>query len=243
MAFHWPRTLLLALSGLAAEKKLREFRETLNHGIDHLVFANLPASIFLCVLCFPIMRLLFEQWRVGPTDSLQAGRALLFLAPGLVAFSLVNIFARAFYALGDTKTPMKVSIACLVLNLVLSIALVLPMRQRGLGLANTLSALCNLTLLFICLRQKMGGLELPGLKQNIFRLLMAATVAGLVVWGTKSAWESHIGHDGLVRRLGDVFVPLILGSGIYFGMALALRVPAAHEMSDLVRHRLQKPHG
>ena len=79
--------LLPTLAGLVAEKKHNEFRGALNHGIDHLVFANLPATIFLCLLAVPIMRLLFEHGRFGPIDSLQAGRALLFLAPGLVAFS------------------------------------------------------------------------------------------------------------------------------------------------------------
>jgi hypothetical protein len=59
------------------------------------------------------------------------------LAPGLVAFSTVNMLARAFYALGDTKTPMKISIVCLAVNLILAAALVVPLRQGGLGIANT----------------------------------------------------------------------------------------------------------
>ena len=50
------------------------------------------------------------------------------LAPGLVMFSAVNILARAFYALGDTKTPMKISLVCLTFNLVVAAALLSPLR-------------------------------------------------------------------------------------------------------------------
>src|SRR5580704_17213809 len=55
--------LLPTLASLATEKKQEEFRSTLNSGVDHLIFANLPASVFLCILAVPIMRLLFEHSR------------------------------------------------------------------------------------------------------------------------------------------------------------------------------------
>jgi putative peptidoglycan lipid II flippase len=232
--------LLPTLSSLATEKKQDEFRSTLNSGIDHLLFANLPASVFLCVLAVPIMRLLFEHGRFGPTDSLQAGRALEFLAPGLVAFSLVNIFARAFYALGDTKTPMKISIACLLLNLVLSLAFIWPLRQRGMGLANTMSAVCNITLLFFSLRRKIGPLQLGARKKIIAQLLLSALVAGVVTWAASHWWEGHVGHTGMWRRFGDVFVPMTAGGLIYWGLAAWFKVPPALEIGSLLFQKLRR---
>ena len=232
--------LLPTLSGLAAEKKQDEFRGTLNQGVDHLVFANLPATVFLCLLAVPIMRLLFEHGRFGPMDSLQAGRALMFLAPGLVAFSLVNIFARAFYALGDTKTPMKISIICLTLNLVLSVALIWPMRQRGMGLANTLSAVCNVGLLFFALRKKMGQLELAALKRHIAQLLLSATAAGLAVWGVSHWWDAAVGHAGFWQRMGDVFAPMATGSAVYLGLTLAFKVPPALEIGHFILQKARR---
>jgi putative peptidoglycan lipid II flippase len=231
--------LLPTLSSLATEKKQDEFRSTLNSGIDHLLFANLPASVFLCVLAVPIMRLLFEHGRFGPTDSLQAGRALEFLAPGLVAFSLVNIFARAFYALGDTKTPMKISIACLLLNLVLSLAFIWPLRQRGMGLANTMSAVCNITLLFFSLRRKIGPLQLGARKKIIAQLLLSALVAGVATWAASHWWEGHVGHTGMWRRFGDVFVPMTAGGLIYWGLAAWFKVPPALEIGSLLFQKLR----
>ena len=75
------------------------------------MFANLIASVLLVVLAEPIVRLLFERGEIRRASTGRATLALICLAPGLVAFSMVNILARAFFALGDTKTPMKISLA------------------------------------------------------------------------------------------------------------------------------------
>lgn len=231
--------LLPTLASLAAEKKRDEFRQTLNEGVDHLIFANLPASVFLCILAVPIIRLLFEHGRFVSTDSLQAGLALEFLAPGLVAFSLVNIFARAFYALGDTKTPMKISIGCLLLNLVLSVAFIWPLRQRGMGLANTLSATCNLIFLFFALRRRIGPMQFGARKKIIAQLLFSALMAGAVTWALSHWWQGHVGHEGLWRRLGDVFVPMTAGGVIYWGLAAWFKVPPALEIGNLLFRKLR----
>ena len=78
------------------------------------------------------------------------------LAPGLVMFSTVNILARAFYALGDTRTPMQISILCLTINFIAACLLIVPLREGGPGIANTFTSLINVALLFIALRKKLG---------------------------------------------------------------------------------------
>jgi putative peptidoglycan lipid II flippase len=231
--------LLPTLSGLAAEKKHDEFRSTLNNGIDHLVFVNLLASIMLGVLAEPIIRLLFEHGKFAPADSPKAALALMCLAPGLVAFSLVNILARAFYALGDTKTPMKISIFCLAINLVLSMTMVWKLRQGGLGLANTLSACINVGLLFHTLRRKLGWLEYGALRQMLRPILIAGAVAGVTAWLASAKWETALGHRDLVMKLGAVFVPMTAAGLIYWGLTLWFKVPPALEIGNLVLQRLR----
>ncbi|MEI9866614.1 MAG: murein biosynthesis integral membrane protein MurJ [Limisphaerales bacterium] len=156
--------LLPTLSALAIDKKYPEFRKTLGHGISTLLFANLIAAVLLIVLAVPIVRLLFERGEFTAASTDRASFALICLAPGLVAFSTVNILARAFFALGDTKTPMKISLACLVLNLLIAIALVVPLKQGGLGIANTITSVCNAGLLFFALRKKLGRLDMGELR-------------------------------------------------------------------------------
>ena len=171
--------LLPTLSALASDKNYPEFRTTLRHGISTLLFANLIAAILLVVLAEPIVRLLFERGAFTAASTERASLALICLAPGLVAFSTVYILARAFFALGDTSTPMKISLACLALNLLLAaVPLEVPLQQGGLGIANTITSVCNAGLLFFALRKKIARLEMAPLRATLLPL----AVTGLLAW-------------------------------------------------------------
>ncbi len=229
--------LLPTLSSLAAEKKFPEFRKTVAEGVNHLVFVNLLATVFLVLLAEPIVRLLFERGRFDAASTDMAYTALVALAPGLIAFSLVNILARAFYALGDTRTPMRVSIFCLVVNLVLTAGLIIPLRQVGMGLANSASALLNVALLAFALKKKLGHLEWAEVRRPLLRLAAAGAAAGLVAWALMRFSEAQFGTAGLWPRVSAVFFPMTVATGVYFGVALFLRVPVAKEVVSLLLGR------
>src|SRR5438552_4982445 len=231
--------LLPTLAGLAAEKNYPEFRATLQQGLSYLVFVNLIASVLLVVLAEPIVRLIFERGQFDESSTRRAAFALACLAPGLVAFSMVNVLARAFYAVGDTQTPMKISVVCLGLNLVFALWLIAPLRQGGLGIANTLTSAWNVGLLLFALRRKLARLDLEALVQALPAKLGSAIVAGGAAWAAGHYWQRSLGHDGLPVRLGAVFVPMTLAGLIYWGTTFCLRVPAAQEIAALV---LQKFH-
>jgi putative peptidoglycan lipid II flippase len=229
--------LLPTLSGLAAEKNFDAFRRELSQGANYLVFVNLIASVLLFTLAEPIIRLIFEGGRFDATSTAQASLALTCLAPGLVLFSLVNVFARAFYALGDTRTPMRISVFCLTLNLGLAAVLVWRFKQGGLGLANTASAALNFGLLFYALRRKLTRLEMQSLRRAIGPLLLATALAGLVAWWGWQSWEGALGHATLWRKFGAVFAPAMAAGILYWLVTLALKVPAAKEMLHFVQRK------
>jgi putative peptidoglycan lipid II flippase len=234
--------LLPTLSGLATEKNFDGFRNELRQGIGYLVFTNLIASVLLIVLAEPIFRLLFERGRFDATSTSQATLALACLAPGLVFFSVVNILARAFFALGDTKTPMKVSVFCLVLNLLLAVTLVWRFKQGGLGIANTLTSIVNVTLLTYALRRKLKTLNMASLRQPVLLLAAVAVLAGAIAFGGWRFWESSLGHGTLALKIGAVFVPAGIAGLVYWLAALALKIPAAREMTEfaLAKFRSKK---
>ncbi len=233
--------LLTALSALALEKNYPEFRTTLLQGISSLLFANLIAAVLLVVLAEPIVRLLFEHGdKFTAASTARAAFALECLAPGLIAFSTVNVLARAFYALGDTNTPMKISLVCFAVNLGLAAMLIMPLRQGGLGIANTLTSICNVSLLFFALRKKMGKLEMAPLRQALQTLGPVALLAGGIAWGGWQWWEKSIGHANLALKIGAVFVPAGIAGGFYLAMALFCKVPAAKEMTAFALAKFKK---
>jgi len=233
--------LLTSLSGLAAEKKLPEFRATLGQGLSYLVAINSLAAVLLLFLAEPIVRLLFERGAFGPESTQRAALALQCLAPGLVAFSMVNILARAFYALGDTHTPMRVSVFCLGANLLLSVLFISELRQAGLGLANTITSCLNVWLLLRALRKKLGTLELAEVKRSLKPVLAASIVVCILAWPGYQAWDTQFGHATLLAKLGAVFVPAGFASALYFSVLWTDKLPAAMEVLELVRKKLRRP--
>lgn len=232
--------LLPTLSALATDKNYPEFRTTLRQGISTLLFANLIAAILLVVLAEPIVRLLFERGAFTAASTERASLALICLAPGLVAFSTVNILARAFFALGDTRTPMQISLACLTLNLLLAAALVVPLKQGGIGIANTVTSVCNAGLLLFALRKKLGRLEMAPLRATFLPLAVAGLLAGLIAWQGWQLWENTFGHATIVLKAGAVFVPAIAASLVYGILALAFKIPAAQEMTAFALQKFRK---
>ena len=232
--------MLPTLSGLAAEKKFPEFRATLSAGLATLIFLNLIAATLLFVLAEPIVRLLYQHGAFTPENTRHVSFALACLVPGLVAFSTANILARAFYALGDTKTPMQISIFCLLVNFPLSCWLMLPLREGGPGIANTATSAINVLLLVLALRKKLGKLEMQELRLTLVPLVLTAVTAGLIAWFAWRGWEKYVGHATVPLRIGAVFVPAGIAGAFYILTALKLKIPAAHELLAFAGKRFKK---
>lgn len=232
--------LLPTLSGLAAEQRYPEFRKTLQDGLGYLLFVNTLASVLLLTLAEPMVRLLYERGAFTSASTHRTAMALVGLAPGLVAFSTNNVLARAFYALGDTKTPMRISVAGLILNLFFAFWLMGPFRQLGLGLANTMSAYANVWLLSRALRKKMPKFDFAPLQRLLIRVLIATAIAGAVAWFGQAWWGRHLGHATLPAKAGEVFIPMALAGLVYYGAAWFMRVPQAGEFLQLIVRRFRR---
>jgi len=229
--------ILPTLSGLAAEKRHDEFRATLAQAMGYLWFVNLMAAVFLAVLAKPMVRLLFQWGAFTPKSTHDVSLALVALALGLVAFSTVNILARAFYALGDTRTPMRISVFCLSLNVLLTALLVVPLGAGGLALANAATSWINLGLLTFALRKKLGKLEFGALRSGMMIIVPSALAAGLTAWFLNQTWERTIGFSSLGERLGAVFLPIVAAGSVYVGFCLWAKLPAAVDFFNLVRRK------
>jgi len=142
--------------------------------------------------------------------------------------------------LNDIKTPMKISVLCLGLNLAFSIWLVQPYREAGLGVANTLSASLNALLLTYALRRKLSRLGLASLQKAMLVLLPTAAFAGLLAWFLGNAWEKNLGHATLALKIGAFFVPAGVAGALYYAIAWYANIPAARDTIDLLTRRFRK---
>jgi putative peptidoglycan lipid II flippase len=239
--------MLPTLAGLAAEKKYGDFRARIDEAARHLLFLNLPAAVLLFVMAEPIVQLLFQYGAFDEAATQRAAWALKCLAPALPGYSLVLILVRAFYALGEVRTPVKISIACLVLNLVLALALVFQfkdgLQQGAFGIANTISSTLNAVLLWRALRRReeLAPMALPGLRRQLPVMMGLAMLAGWVAWGVGRGYLD-LGGDGgngaaVSSRLLAVFGPLFSAGIFYWAVSGLAGVDSAKAILGIFRRK------
>ena len=218
-----------ARAGLAAEAL-----GTLNRAIEISLALTLPAALALAVSGRPIMAVLFGNGAFDATSAMLSAQALAAYALGLPAFVLLKVLVPAFFAHGDTSTPVRVGFAAIALNLVLNLLLMVPLQHVGPALATSVSAIFNVAVLGALLARR-GRLAVDRrLRSRLLRMalsafVMAAVLVYLQAW--LAPWLA-----GSWRWLA--LMGLVGGGSVAYGVAVVvLRAVDLRELGGMVRRR------
>ncbi len=214
--------ILPRLSQQHATADPEAFSRTLDWALRWVVLIMTPAMLALVVLAGPILSTLFQHGQFGPHDVQMARISLICLAFGLLGFTLVKVLAPGYYARQDTRTPVRIALIAMAVNMICNLAFVVPMVKlgyaaphAGLALATTVSSFVN------------AGLLLRGLKrQSIFqlhggwwlltlRVFVASTLLVSLLWymsGPLSGWL----QASTWTRVTDLSILVISGVAVYF---------------------------
>jgi len=219
--------VLPSLSRQAAMEDYESLKDTFGHALKLVFFISIPAMLGLIVLREPIVALLFQRGEFNDLATRLTAQALLYYSLGLWAFSAVRIVAATFFAMQDTRTPVKMAVVSILANIVLGVVLMDPLAHGGLALATSLSSILNLGLLVHALRSKLGALGWRSIAQSFCRTLMSSVAMGGVVWavGLIILPEQNISLIGL---LGGVAGCISVGVCSYAGFAYVLKSPELH---------------
>jgi putative peptidoglycan lipid II flippase len=174
--------LLPTLSSQAAKNNLKELIQTLGFSIRLILFITIPATVGLIILREPIVNTLWERGEFTASTTEGTAIALLYYSIGLCAYSGIKILAPAFYSLQDTKTPAKIGIYSMILNTVLNLILMGPLKHGGLALATSLAALFNVFLLIHFLRKRLGLIGGRKILRSTIKVSSAAIAMGFVTY-------------------------------------------------------------
>jgi putative peptidoglycan lipid II flippase len=215
--------MLPSLSKLHANQRADDFSALLDWSLRWVVLISVPAMIGLILLAGPILTTLFLHGSTTPDDVRMMTLALAAYAVGLAAFVLVKVLAPGFFARQDMKTPVKVAAASMVVNIILSLVLVSPMKHYGLALATSLAAWVNALLLLHLLMQ--GEIFRPqaGWSTFLFKVGAAAmAMAALLYWGVGDAdqWMAR----GILDRALALAMWVVAGAAVYFLVILVLGI-------------------
>jgi putative peptidoglycan lipid II flippase len=232
-----------AVSRLVARQEFGAVRSTIAHAIGLMMLLNVPATFGLMVLAEPIIRVIFEHGNFTPVDTANTAAALRFYAGGLLGYSVVRIVSPTFYALGQSRTPVMVSMASVVVNVLLNLALVRVLGFRGLALGTALTALLNAAIQLWLLQRRLDGIEGRTIALTFIRVLVATLLMSVVAWGADRLLLQLVPGDGLpvqAFRLGTV---IALALAALLGAAAALRIPELADALAMVQRRLRRRSG
>ncbi|MCS7314145.1 MAG: murein biosynthesis integral membrane protein MurJ [Bryobacteraceae bacterium] len=216
---------LPAISRSAASGDLEQFRDTLSRSLGLVFLLTLPSSVGLAVLGRPLIGAIYEGGRFEPYDTIQTAHALTAYAVGLAGYAAVKVLTPGFYALGDARTPMLVSLCSILVNYIAAWSMTrrAGMGHTGLALATSIVMLFSVVALFWKMRERLGELHGRRLASSLLRIGVASAAMGLVVAGCCQPLETQLGA-GRLASLVQLALGVPLGAGCYYWLCRALRV-------------------
>jgi putative peptidoglycan lipid II flippase len=226
-----------AVSRQAAREDHAGVRSTLGDGLSLMLMMNVPATVGLIVLAQPIVRVIFERRAFLPSDTAATAAALQFYAIGLLGYSVVRIASPTFYALGDSRTPVHISIASVAVNAVLNVVLARTLGFRGLALGTSIAALFNAGMLLWLLHARLGGLDDRRLLRSLAKIAVASLLMGMAALAVNGALQTWIVGDTLLRQAGRLCATIVTALVVLGIAAHLLRIREFREAIALVAKR------
>ena len=153
--------ILPSLSARHAEQDQSKFRGMMDWAAKVIMLVGIPASIALFMLSTPIIQALFQRGQFTLEDTQMTAMALQCMSAGVISFMLIKVFAPGFYALQDTKTPVRVGLMAVAANAILNVVFIgffklidWHAEHMALALASSGSALVNAGMLYFYLHKK-----------------------------------------------------------------------------------------
>jgi putative peptidoglycan lipid II flippase len=221
----------------AAADDIAAIRGSVSSALRMMLMLNVPAMVGLLALAEPIVALLYQRGHFTPADTTATASALFFYSPGLLGYSIVKIASPTFYSLGDSRTPVVVSITSVAMNLVFNVVLFHVMGFRGLALGTAIAAGFNAVTLLLLLRGRLGGIDGRRLSQALIKISIAAAVMGVVALQAAEVLERWFPVESELSRIVRVGGAIGAAVVVLVVVARLLRIEEFTEATSRVLRR------
>jgi putative peptidoglycan lipid II flippase len=173
--------------------EINHFRRTLGRSVRLAFFLCVPAACGLALLATPIISTIYEHGKFDALATAQTARCLRAFAVGLAGYAAIKVIAPTFYAFGDSRTPMMVSVGSIAVNAGLDwlFAFRFGWGAAGLALSTSFVALTNFALLMSLMRRRIGRVEAGILLKSLVRISIAAAAMSAATYGTHLLLAAH----------------------------------------------------
>jgi putative peptidoglycan lipid II flippase len=223
--------LLPSLSRAVAAGSVREFGRLIVRSVRLLLWVMLFVTAIGIVLRRQVVTLLFDYGLDERSLSLTAD-TLSFLFLGLAAYSLVIVFARAFYSGHDTRTPVITALFDMTTAIVIG---------AGIALGLSAGAWAEATALGILLWRRTPGAGLEAVFRPLFVFTLGALIAATATALVVRLSEQMVGFDpGKLVLFGQLLIAGAAGAVVYLAYTRLLRIPELDAAVDLLRSAVRR---
>lgn len=228
--------LLPMLSKQIRSGNLAEARTSMNRALELVLLFGFPATAALMVIAQPIILVLYQHGAFTPKDMAETVPTLIAFTTGLPAFLAVKIFAPGFYANHDTKTPFKIAVTCVIINLFFNLTLSGPFQQVGMAAATSIAGWVNVGAMMVILYKR--GIFAPDalLKSRLIKMVIASLVMAAALAATQSMVAPYY-QEGAVMKVVALSCVIATGMLVFGAGVLVLKAYDASMVTKLMRRR------
>lgn len=227
---------ILSLS--AAHDETKELKRSITSSIHQMLFFILPVSVLFIVLRTPVVRLVFGASRFDWEATVLTGMTLSMFSLSLAAQALVHLFARAYYALYDSKTPVAIAVGSILVNAVLSIVFIMNfgLPVWSLGLSTSIASIIHACVLFCYLDRRLEGFSRAELVLPLVKMAVAAIIAGVAIYIPLKILDQLVFDT--TRTFGLLLLTGMTGSiglAVYFFLSWVMGVGEVQSLLSMIK--------
>jgi putative peptidoglycan lipid II flippase len=227
-------TTLAAVSWQAASENLARLQETVGGSLRLAACLTFPATVGLVLFRYEIIELVYQRGRFTPEDTLQTSRVLLFYGLALFAYSAIKILVPTFYALNDTRTPVRLSVTAIAAKIGLNFALIAPAGFLGLAMATAAATWLNFVLLAMRFVKRMGGSVCSRGLWIYGRIALASLVMGGIALVVHAGIQQVVPFPGTPGRALALLGAIAAGMGAILPLLRLFRVEEERALTGMV---------
>lgn len=225
------------LAEKAAQKNYSELISICSSSLKLIFFLTIPSAFFLAIGSKPIISLLYQHGKFSFADTISTSQALIFYVIGLFAYASIRVLSPIFYTLGQAKIPVISSGIAVGVNIILNLILMHPLSFRGLALATSVSAILNMSILFIVLNKRIGPFDVDDLRNSFFKIVLASLLMGLLLGFFLSFYQFDLELGNLFQKIILVVLMVAISSGSYILLASLLGIKEVKRVMGIFRFK------
>ena len=195
---------------------------TLSRGMRSALCVAIPATVGLWLVGRPLVSAIFQHGKFSAEDSSAVAATLAVYAIGLSGYFMQQIVTRAYFALQDSKMPLRSAIIAVSVNVVLNLTLIWPLGTRGLALATAVCSYLQVAILVRGMRRRFGRSVLDGVMKVLGKTAVASFVMIMAGWGIRALMAGL--SETRLFDVARVFALVVGGGGVFWGAGRCLHL-------------------